>query len=72
MKSEAIQKLMLKEDSRFLSDMTRKLNYRPTAIREGYEREFRAGMASEPVDYKKDNVGRRQANLWLLKLEAQK
>jgi len=66
MRNIEISKLMLKEDHQFLGGMMRKINGKPMAIRNGYKKQFIAGMDSEPVPQKKNNAGRRMANLWLL------
>ena len=33
-----------------------------------YKRQFKQGMDQEPVEHKKANAGRRQANIWINKV----
>jgi hypothetical protein len=61
-----IQDLMLREDHKFLNDMISKLGLSQADTRSAYKKQFIAGMDSEPVEHKKNNAGRRRANLWLL------
>jgi hypothetical protein len=58
---------LLHEDRQFIRARTQGRPNRDALLKD-YARQWREAAAAEPVPHKRDNVGRRAANLWLMEI----